>query len=198
MRQLASTFCASVGFSQLSVRPWYLPSTSVNILCPWDLPKRSVQLLVLPSTSVNFLCSLGTLRQLSVHPRDLQSTFCASAGSSINFPCGLGTFRQHFVWPGTFYQLQSTFHAFMGPSLNFLCGCGTFRQHSLWLDDLSVNFRECSVHLWDFTSILHASVNFCQVSVHPGDLCQLSLYLRDLQRTSVNFPCIRRIFCKPT
>ena len=88
----------------------------------------------------------------------------------------------------------------MGPSLNFPCGRGTFRQHSLLLENhpstflasvgLSVNFRECSVHPWDFTSILHASVNFRQLSVHPGKLCQLSLYLRYLQRTSVNFLCI--------
>ena len=125
----------SVNFHHHSVHPRDLPSTCVNspFICvpsvnfrkyfvhPWDLTKRSGQLLVLPSASVNFLCILGTLRQLSVHPRDLQSTFCASVGSSINFPCGLGVFCQHFVWP---MDLLSTL-------VNFPCLHGAFAQLSV-------------------------------------------------------------------
>ena len=153
----------------------------------WDLPKQSVRLLDLPSTSVNYLCGLGTLCQLSVHLRDLRSTFCASAGSSINFQCGLGTFRQHFCDRGTFCQPQSTFNASVGPLVNFLCGCGTFRQHSLWLEDHSSTFPSSaglsvhlglSVHPRDFTSIFHAyvglSISFHQLSVHPGTFCKLT------------------------
>ena len=54
----------------------------------------------------------------------------------------------------------------------------------------SINFRELSVRPRDFTPILHASANFRQLFVSPGELCQLSLHLWDLQWTSINFPCI--------
>ena len=178
-----------VNFHQLSVHPRDIPSTCVNFCAS-------------AGHSVNFLCIHGTFSQpASAGPcvkvscisrtfSHLQYTFRVAVGPSVNILCG----------QGTFCQLQSTFHASMGPSLNFPCGRGTFRQHSLWLEDhsstflasvgLSVNFREGSVCPWDFTSILHASVNFRQLSVRLGELCQLFLYLRVLQRTSVNLPCV--------
>ena len=69
--QLLSTFCASMGppkticaaagpsvnFSQLSVRPWNLPST----------------FRAAAGLSVNILCGRRTIRQLFLHPRDFLS-----------------------------------------------------------------------------------------------------------------------------
>ena len=120
------------------------------------------------STSVNYPCGLGTFCQLSVHPRDLQSPFCASAGSSINFQCSLGTFRQHiFATVGLSVKLsqlsmppwglRSTFRAAAGLSVNIPCGERTIRQLFLRPRD-SVNFCELSVHPLDFTLIFHASL----------------------------------------
>ena len=177
-RQLPSTLSASAGpcikflcvsgtFSQLSVRSWYLPSVwsalrvcavpSVNFhqyfVHPWDLPKRSVRLMDLPSTSVNYPCGLGTYCQLSVHPRDLQSTFWPSAGSFINFQCGLGTFRQHFWRP---WDLPST-------SVNFPCLRGAFGQLSVRLQDFPSTFpvaRGPSVNFSCVRVTLSTSVNF--------------------------------------
>ena len=112
-------------------------------------------------------------------------------GLSVNFPWVHRIFRQ---LPSNFCaseQLSVNFPHIRGIFLQLLSTCRVSVG-------LSVNFCECSVHLWDFTSILNASVNFRQLSVHPGNMCQLSLYLRDLQRTSVNFPCVstRGIFCQ--
>ena len=96
---------------------------------------------------------------------------------------------------GIFLQLLSTCHASVG---------------------LSVNFHECSVHPWDFTSILHASVNFCcaswglvptfLVSAGPSaSFCQLSVRLQYHPSSfsapagySVNVSCVHRTFCKLT
>ena len=125
----------------------YLLSTSVNILC-------------IRGTFQNVLCSCWTFCQLQstirvtfcqhfLCPRDLQSSFCASAGSSINFQCSLGTCRQHCFRPwdlpstsvnfpclrGAFGQLSvrprdflSIFPVGGGPSVNFSCVCGTLHQ----------------------------------------------------------------------
>ena len=186
-----------------------------------------MQLLVLPSTSVNFLCSLGTLRQHSAHPRDPQSTFCASAGSSINF-CTAHRPSVHILCgQRTICQLQSTFYGSMGPSLNFPCGRAIFHQHSMWLEDhpstflasvgLSVNFHECvSMGLYvNFTCVRRLPPTLCAsrglvstfcVSAGPSaNFCQLPVRLRyhpssfsAPARYSVNFSCIRRTFCKLT
>ena len=81
------------------------------------------------------------------------------------------------------WDFLSTFPVAGGPSINFFASAG-----------LSINFREHSVRPRDFTSMLHASVgmsvNFHQLSMCPRDLCQLFLHLRDLQWTSVTFPCV--------
>ena len=167
LRDLLSTSinfsCISGTFNQLSVPPLYLLSTSVNSPCIagpsvnfcqhfvhlWDLPKSFVQLLVLPSTSVKFPCSFGTICQLSVHPRDLQSTFCAAVGPSFNF-------SQLFMPP---WGLQSTFCVSMGLSVNIHCGRRTICQPFLCSRDspsTSVNFlyirgtlRQFYMRPWD-------------------------------------------------
>ena len=141
---------------------------------PWDLLKRSVQLLDLLSTSVNYPCGLGTFCQLSVHTRDLQPTFCASAGSSINFSCSLGTFRQHFV---LLRDLPST-------SVNFPCLRWAFGQLSVRLRDFPSTF---CVSAGPFISFPFGSGTSRQVR-------QLSVHLWDLLSTSVNFPCVHSTF----
>ena len=145
---------------------------------PRDLLKRSVQLLDLPSTSVNYPCGIGSFCQLSVHPRGLQSTFCAPTGSSINFPCSLGTFRQHFALPWDLPSTSVNFPCSVGPSVKFLCGCGTCRQHSLWPEDdpstflvsagLSINFRELSVGLYVNFTCVHRTVRKLPSAFHAS------------------------------
>ena len=212
---LLSTFRASAGppanflygrgtVHQLSVHPWDLPSTAVNILCPQNLPEifhSSAR------SSVNF-------RQLSEHPRNLPSTFRASAelpSNSVSFSCVCGNFEKFRTAIGSsvnfshlsvqsrdfpsafcasaghsvnFRQLSVhprdcllTFHASAGPSVNFcqlLCGCGTFRQLSVHPRDLPSTF---------FVSA-EISVNFRQHYVVRWDL----------PSTSVSFPLLRVAF----
>ena len=151
---------------------------SVNSLC------RSGTFCQHPSTfrlstwpSVNFLWCSRTFCKLP-------STLCASVGPSINCPCVLGTFRQHFVLPSNLPLFQSTFLASVWPSVNFLCCCGTFRQNSLWLEHHSstfiasmghsINFRELSVRPRDFTSVLHAYVNFRHLPYVPKNCANYS------------------------
>ena len=151
---------------------------------PWDLLKRSVQLLDLLSTSVNYPCGLGTFCQLSVLPRDLQPTFCASMGSSINFPCSLGTFRQHFVLPR---DLPST-------SVKFPCLRWAFGQLSVRLRD----FPSTSLSPRDLPSTFCVSTGpFISFSLGSGtsrQVRQLSVHLWDLLSTSVNFLCVHSTF----
>ena len=91
-----------------------------------------------------------------MHPQDLQSTFCASAGSYINFQCSLGTFRQHFFQPWDLpwdvnlsqlsmppWGLRSTFLGVTGLSVNIPCGRRSIRQlflHPRHSPSTSVNF----------------------------------------------------------
>ena len=120
-RQLLSTFRASAGppanflygrgtVYQLSVRPWDLPSSAVNILCRQNLPeifhastRPSVNFrqhsVHLSTFNINFPLTFSVsaeifvnFRQLSVRLRDLPST-------SVNSLCILGTFCQYFVHP---------------------------------------------------------------------------------------------------
>ena len=110
--------CISGTFSQLSVPPWYLPSTSVNILCICGTSQKVLcicwsfrQLQTLPG-------SFRIIFQLFVHPRGLQSTFCAAVGPSVNF-------SQLFMPP---WGLRTTFHVSVGLFVNIPCGWKTIRQ----------------------------------------------------------------------
>ena len=125
---VCGTFCQLWSTLRVSAVPFV--NFCQHFVHPWDLLKRSVQLLDLPSTSVKYPCGLGTFCQLYMHLRDLQPTFCASTGSSINFPCSLGTFRQHFVLPWDLPSTSVNFPCSVGPSVNFPCGCGTLHQLS--------------------------------------------------------------------
>ena len=98
-RGYPSNFCVSaehsVIFSKHSVRPWDLPSTSVNLPCI----RVTFRLLSSPfcasKFSVNILCGCRTFYQLFLHPRDIPCTcinFPCVSESSVNFPCGRGTF----------------------------------------------------------------------------------------------------------
>ena len=161
---------------------------------------------------MNFTCSRGSFLQLSVRQQDFQSTFersrdlpltfCATLGPSVifsqlsvrlrvfpstfvNFLCVCGTFRQLFVRPQIIHQLSlrphnlrqlpSTFHASTGPSGNLSDGSGTFRQ--------------ISVGPWDLPS---TSVNFRA----PTGSFVSKLRPQNLLSTSVDFPCICRIYHK--
>ena len=94
------------------------------------------------------------MRQISVGPRDLPSTFPSSVGPSVNFPCVHGNFCQHSVLA---QELRET-------SVNF---CVTFRQLSVlpqvlssafgMAAGLSIKFQQLSVHPWD---LLSTSINF--------------------------------------
>ena len=203
--QLPSTFHSCAGHSAIIPcdRGTFHPisSTSVKIMCLWDLLKT---FRVVTGPSVNF-------RQPSVHPRDNLLTICASAGTSMNFvnylcgrrnfcklsvqPCDLtstsinfpsfsGTIRQYSVHQ---QGLSSTFHAPVGPSLNFPRICGTFCQPPS-------TFCASTGHSVNFPCIRRNFVNFRQLSVRPLDLpstfrmavgssvhfCQLSVRLWDI------------------
>ena len=146
--------------------------------------------------SVNFPCNNGTscllsirqhhilsnsinFHQLSMHPRDLPSTFLVSTRPSINFLCGCETFYKlpsTLVHPPYFRQIPSN-------SINFPCAHRRFCQLFIRQWDLlstSVNFscvretfREPSVRPRYLHSTFHASVgpsvNFNQQSVQSRD-----------------------------
>ena len=122
--------------------------------------------------SVNFC-------QLSVHLRNLPSTFCASVellSNSLSFSCVRGLFEKvpYGCWISC--QHHSTFRAVAGLSVSFLCIRGTFRQ---------------------LLSTFHASkglfVNFpcvCRTFRElPSTFCASA-------GPSVNLPCVCGTFCK--
>ena len=134
--------------------------------------------------SVNYSCMCGIFCQLSIRPRDLQSTFHASAVSSVNFHVSVGPSVNITCGRGTFRKLLSTFHADAGPSVNFhhfFRASASFRQPSVHPRDLlstSVNstnvrgnYYQFSVRPLDFPLTLCASVgssfNVGQLSVRP-------------------------------
>ena len=147
-RQIPSTFPSCTGHSVIiqCVRGTFhpIPSTSVQVLCLWDLLKT---FRVATGHSVNF-------RQPSVRPRNNLLTFCASVGPSIkvcDFPCSRRNFRRLSVHP---WDLLSTFPTFTGPSINFCqfsvhlgpsvnipCVSGTFHQLSVHPQELHLTFR---------------------------------------------------------
>ena len=136
-----------------------------------------------PRPSVNFC-------QLSVHLRNLPSTFCASVEilcpNSVSFSCVRGLFEkvQYGCW--IFCQHQLTFRAVAGLSVSFLCIRGTFCQLSIRSRDYLFTFRVSARH----------SVNFRQLSVRPRDPLSTSMHLWDLLATSVNSSCILGTFCQ--
>ena len=186
-RNYPSNFCGSeehcVIFIKHFVRPWDLPSTSINFSCVC----ASEFLLTFHAAAgpiVNFPCIRGTFHLLTL-------TFCAAARSSVNFPCGRGTFRKLpsiFCAPAVlsvrFCLLSvnprdhaSTFCTPTGSSVKRSYVNGTFcKLLSTFLESAghSVNFRQISIVLWDLSSTFSASMgpflNFCQLSVNPRDL----------------------------
>ena len=129
------------------VRSWDLPLTFRGTVGPSvTFSQLSVWSRVFPSAFVTFLCVCETLRQLSVHPRELLSTFRDCAGPLVAFCqlCIRGTFRQFSVLP---QDLSSAFCTAAG---------------------LSVKFRQLSVRLWD---LLSTSVNFPCAFSSPSNFC---------------------------
>ena len=131
--------------------------------------------------------------------RNLSLTFCANVGPFVNFLCGCGCFRQLSssflcvrgpfrqlsVWPRicrqlslhphNLRQLPSTFCASTGPSVNFSYCSRTFRQlfvRPQYLPSTSVNCRA------------------------PTGPTVNKLLPQNLLSTSVDFPCICRIYRK--
>ena len=173
---------------QVFVRQQDLQLSSVNIPCSRGLP----------STCVNFLCGRGTYHQLSVHPRDLSPTFCASEGPFINFPyvtgrsinfCQLSVhlrdypsnfcvsaehyviFSKHSVRPQDLPSTSVNFCTFSAPTGNIPCDRGTFRHlQSTFcaVVGLSANFCQLSVHLWDLPSTFHAAADITSTFLAPA------------------------------
>ena len=227
--EIPSTFRLYVGHTVIipCVRGTFhpIPSTSVKIMCLWDLLKMfreangpsvnfhqpSVHsrdnLLTFfasagPSVNVcQLYCGRRNFRKLSVHPWDLPSTYPTSAGLSINL-CQLCVhLRDHL----------STFRASAGPFVNFPCVSRTFFKLSAHLQDLpstSVNFlcicgtfSQLAVHPWNlpstFCGYTEISSTSRQLSVFPRvTLRQHSMQQWYLPSTSVNLPCICGTFHK--
>ena len=152
-------------------------STSVNFSCiPRTLHQLSVCLLNILENfhaaarpSVNFC-------QLSVHLRNLPSTFCASAeliSNSVSFLCFRGLFEKFRTAVGSsvntsqlsvrLRDFPSAFCASTGHSFNF-------RQHFMRPKDYPLTFRVSAGH----------SVNFSELPCGRGIFCQLSVHLQDL------------------
>ena len=152
----------SINFHQHSMRPRNLPLTSDNIPCGRET------LCTLPSA----LCAAGKhsvmVCQLSVQLGHLSS-------SSVNFPCHLNAFC----------PLPSTFSVTGRPSVNFvslLCCRETFNQVPSIFREVRrpfVSLPFCRVPSVKIFAAGRSSVNFRQ----------LSMQLRDLLSTFVNFLC---------
>ena len=150
LRDLLSTFRAIMGpfvffpcirgtFCELSVYPQDIPSSSVSSLCGHGtLCKLPSPFCAAEGPSVLFPCIRGLsgnllyirrtfrqVRQLSVRPRDLLSTFRMPAAHSVNF-CQPSIYLP--CVSVTFCQLKSTCHASTGDSVNLLYSSWTFRQ----------------------------------------------------------------------
>ena len=175
-------------FSKHSVRPWDLPSTSINFSC-----------VCASQFSVNIPCGCGTFCQLTLHPRDVPSTY-------VNFPCISEIFHQISVWPRAFRKLPSIFcvpAVLPSGSVYSMLIRGTMRPLFVPPRDLSsnvrtsaglsMNFHQLFVHQWDiqstFCSTMVPSVNFGQLSVCPQDF--LSTF-PVAGGPSVNFSCVHR------
>ena len=107
-----------------------LPSTSINILCPWDLPKTFCA--DLPSTSVNIFVVAGTSFNFQCFLQDLPS-------NSVNFSCGRGPYVDFCHFPcgrGTFHQYYLRPCVFLSSSFNFPCIRWNFCQLSVRKRDL--------------------------------------------------------------
>ena len=130
--------------------------------------------------------------QLSVHPRELLSTFCACAGLSGDFRqllCIRGTFRELSI---RLRDLLSTFCPCAGPWVDFRQLCASVGT-SVKFPCFRRAFHLLSVWQRDFPS---SSNNFPYIR---GIFCQLpltSVRPQYLPSTSVNFLCTRGIFRK--
>ena len=192
---------------QLSLGPGDLPLTPVIFLCNSgtfrELPSNSMweAFWQLPSIFRADGRASGNVRQISVRPVDLPSSF-------INFPCSHGTFCQILSTYHGIEELSSTF-------LNFPSAHRSFRQISMRLQSIvatyisnscrqknflqllsnfcaatrpSVNFRKLSVQR---RGLLSSSVNFPYYLANFVNFRQLEVRLGDLLSTSVNLPCSR-------
>ena len=140
-RDYPSNFCVSEEHCVIliihCVRPWDLPSTSINFSCVCASEFR-LTFYVTAGPFVNFPCFRGTF-----HPLTL--TFRAAARSFANFSCGRGTFRKlpSIFWAParlsvgfcllslsthTFHPLTLTFRAAARPCVHFPYAHGIFRQ----------------------------------------------------------------------
>ena len=164
---------------------------------------------------MNFTCSRGTFLQLFVQQQDLQSTFERSQDLSLTFRATVGpsiTFSQLSVRLRVFPTTFVNFLCICGPSvnffastqppatsINFLCIHWTFQELFRWQRNLLSNFP----------GSVGPSINFRQLSVHPQYLPSTSVNFRaptgssvnklrpqNLLSTSVDFPCICRIYRK--
>ena len=137
------------------MRPRNFPLTSVNHSCVrgtfqkvpysrWTVCQLLSTFRVVTGSSINFLYNYGIIRQLSVRPWYLLSTFHTSAGHSVKF-------RQLFVRPSIY---PSIFRASADSSVNF-------RQLSVHPRDLSSTF----VHWFELPSSFRASAGH-SVNVH--------------------------------
>ena len=148
---------ASINFHKLLVRPEDLPSTSVNFSCGCETFRE------LPSAFDVARRLFVILRQFSECPLDFPST-------SVNF-------RQLLCGPETFRQLPSTVRTARRQSIKL-------RQFSKQPVDIPSTFYTAgrfsvnSPCRWE---------NFCQISMKPGDLCQLPSTFRATVGPSVNF-----------
>ena len=184
-----------MNFRQIFIQLGDLSSTFANIPCGRETSVNchqlsellrdhlsiSVNILYGREISVNFrqtFVQLETFRQLSLLPREFQST-------SVNISCGQETFR----------QIPSDFCVAGRPSDNF-------HQISIWPGDLSstfctpgrlsMSFRQLAVRSRD----LSTSINFPCGRGLSVIFCQLSVQAKDLPSTSINIPCSRETFCQ--
>ena len=143
----------------------------------------------LPSTSraygeplVDFrqlLCTRGTLRELSMHLRDLLSAFRACTGPSVDF-------RQPLSIHGTFHHLSMLLRGLSS----------AFSMAAV----LSVNLRQLFVHHKIFRKQSARPQNLPSTSVDLPCICgtyrKLGSICREAGGPPVNFPSTRLTYCQ--
>ena len=136
-RQFLSPFRAAGDFPTTSVNYPFGPSVNFRVttrssvnFCQLYVWLQDLLSTVSAATgpSINHLCGSGTIRQLSVLPMVLPSTFHAAAGPAVNFHQLSMQPREPVSTSRAPWFLPSTFRPTVGPFVNFPCGSGTVRQ----------------------------------------------------------------------
>ena len=147
-------------------------------------------------------------RQLSVHLQYLPSSCSASAGYPVHFSCIRGTFCKLTLTFERSRNLPLTFRTSAAPSVNF---CVTADMSSTFFASTqppATSIKFPCIH-WSFRDLFLWQQNLPSTFRAPQYLPSTSVNFRALTRssvsrlrpqnllaTSVDFPCIRRIYSK--